>query len=161
MRGRVGRVVQAKGRRGLGYRQVAYPRLNPCSARARVDMEDFVKARHHQQQTFFQRQGTAGQPRAGPPCDHRYAHLMADAQQLLHLVEVTGQRHQQGRGAIGRQPVALVGRELFTLMQDFKLRQARLQGVQQGGFINVRQYAVDAFIVEDIHGGSRHSIIFI
>ena len=46
-------------------------------------------------------------------------------------------------------------------MQDFKLRQARLQGVQQGGFINVRQYAVDAFIVEDIHGGSRHSIIFI
>ena len=130
LRGRIRRVVQAKRRRCLGNGQVAHPGLNPSSAGVGVDMKDFVETRHYQQHAFFQWQCPPGQTRAGPACDHRHAQLMADAQYALHLVQMAGQHHQQRCGAIGAKPVAFVWLEFFTLMQDFKVRQACVQGAQ-------------------------------
>jgi len=69
----------------------------------------------------------------------------------LHLVQVPGQHHQQRRGAVGGETVALVGPELFLLMQDFQRRALRSQSLQQSVFVDVGQDAVNAFIVENVH----------
>ncbi len=63
-----------------------------------------------------------------------------------------GQHHQHRRGAIGRQAVAFVGLEFLALMQDLQIRQAGLQGLQQRLFVDIGQGAVNAFIVENVHG---------
>ncbi|MNP64692.1 hypothetical protein D3C76_1602080 [compost metagenome] len=76
---------------------------------------------------------------------------MADPQHPLDFVDGSGQHYQHRRGAIGRQPVAFVGLEFLPMMQDFQLRQAGLQGLQQRLFVDVGQGAVNAFIVENVH----------
>ncbi|MNL29431.1 hypothetical protein D3C87_1511120 [compost metagenome] len=54
LRGWVRRVIQAEGCRRLGDRQIAYTGLNPRSTGGRVDVQDVVEARHHQQHAFLQ-----------------------------------------------------------------------------------------------------------
>ena len=77
--------------------------------------------------------------------------LMAESKHALHLVDVARQHHQHGRGAVSGESVAFVRFELFLLMQDFQIRPLRVQGLQQGSFVDVRQDAVDAFIVKNVH----------
>ncbi|MNL43027.1 hypothetical protein D3C87_1655180 [compost metagenome] len=96
----IGRVVQAERRGGLGNRQVAHPRLDPCGARGGVDMQDLIEARHDQQHAFFQRQGSTGQTGAGPPGNHCHPVLVAQAQHPLNLRNFTRQHHQHRRSAI-------------------------------------------------------------
>ena len=76
---------------------------------------------------------------------------MAEPKHALHLVDVAGQHHQHRRGAVGGQSVAFVRFEFFLLMQDFQIRPLRLQGLEQGSFVDIRQDAVDAFIVKNVH----------
>ncbi|CRM80118.1 hypothetical protein [Pseudomonas sp. 8 R 14] len=76
---------------------------------------------------------------------------MADSKHALDLIDVARQHYQHGRGAISRESVAFVRLERFALVQDFQVRQASLQGVQECLFVDVRQDAVDAFIVENVH----------
>ncbi|CAI8810606.1 hypothetical protein EMIT0373P_20256 [Pseudomonas chlororaphis] len=152
LRRRVGGVVQAERRGSLGDRQVAHPGLDPRGAGGGVDMQDLVEARHHQQHALFQGQGAAGQAGAGTPGDHRHAAFMADPQQFLHLLDMPRQSHQHRRGAVGRKAVAFVGFEVFALVQEIQVGQALAQYLEQCRFIDCGQRAVDAFVVEDIHG---------
>ncbi|MNP10469.1 hypothetical protein D3C76_1026220 [compost metagenome] len=152
LRGRIRRVIQAERCRRLGNRQIAHARLNPRGTGGGVDAQDVVEARHHQQHAFLKGQRTAGQTGAGATGDDGDVQLMTDAQYPLHFVDVPGQHHQHRRGAIGRQSVAFVGPEFLLLMQDFQARQAALQGLQQCLSVDVGQGAVNAFIVENVHG---------
>ncbi|MNF76378.1 hypothetical protein D3C84_584910 [compost metagenome] len=151
LRGWVRRVIQAERRRRLGNRQIAHTRLHSRGSGGGVDVQDVVEARHHQQHAFFQGQRTPGQTGAGAAGDHRDLQFMADTQHALHLVEVTGQHHQHRCGAVGGESVAFVRFEFFALMQDFQRRHSRLQRLDQGGSVDIRQDTVDAFIVEDVH----------
>ncbi|MNQ50425.1 hypothetical protein D3C85_643700 [compost metagenome] len=159
LRRRVGRVVQTMRRGGLGNRQVAHPRLDPCDAGGGVDVQDLVEARHHQQHAFFQRQGATGQSGSGTPGNHRHLTLMTQAQHALNLRDVPRQHHQHRRGAIRRQAIAFVRLEFFLLMQDFQLRHLRSQGLQQRVSVDVRQGAVNAFIVENVHWRSTLALL--
>ncbi|MNP51785.1 hypothetical protein D3C76_1461320 [compost metagenome] len=123
LRRRIGRVVQVKGRGGLGNRQVAHPRLHPCRAGDRVDGEDLVEARHHQQHAFLQRQGAARQAGAGTARDHRHLAGKTQLEDALDLFEGMRQYHQHRRGAVGRKAIAFVGLEVFLGVEDIEIRQ--------------------------------------
>ncbi|MNN01464.1 hypothetical protein D3C81_1140810 [compost metagenome] len=127
LRGWIWRVIQAERRRCLGDRQIAHPRLNPRGARGRVDVQDIIEARHHQQQALFQRQGAAGQPGAGTTGNHRDVFLMAEFEQGLHLLNSSGQGDQHRRGAVGGETVAFVGFEFFLAPQNVEIWQRLLQ----------------------------------
>ncbi|MNP15072.1 hypothetical protein D3C76_1074140 [compost metagenome] len=73
LRRRVRGVVQAVGSGRLGNRQVAYAGLDAGEAADRIDLEDALEARHHQQDAFLQRQGAAGKPGACATGYHRHA----------------------------------------------------------------------------------------
>ncbi|MCY1258409.1 hypothetical protein D9M70_66170 [compost metagenome] len=77
---------------------------------------------------------------------------MAELEELLHLFDALGQYDQHGRGAIGGESVALVGLEVFLAVEDIQVGQAFTQFGQQRGLVDLRQRAVDALVVEDVHG---------
>jgi hypothetical protein len=124
-------------------------------------VEDVVEARHHQQHAFLQRQRTAGQTGARATGDDGYLALMAEAKHALDFLDVTRQHHQHGRGAVGGEPVAFVRFERFALMEDFQVGKLGLQGLEQCIFVHVRQDAVDAFIVENVHGSQATLKLFL
>ena len=74
------------------------------------------------------------------------------------LLDALGQHHQHRRGAVGGQPVALVGLEVFAAVEDVHAGQLRLQLGQQRRLVDLGQLTVDAFVVEDIHGSRGSSL---
>ncbi|MNF43929.1 hypothetical protein D3C85_495470 [compost metagenome] len=140
------------GRGGLGNRQVAHAGLDPGEAPGRVDLEDLVEARQHQQDALFQRQGAAGQAGAGTARHHRHAALVAELEQTLDLLDALGQHHQHRRGAVGREAIAFVGLEVFLAVQHVQVGQLLTQCGQQGRLIDAGQRAVDALVVQNAHG---------
>ncbi|MND97322.1 hypothetical protein D3C80_896400 [compost metagenome] len=152
LRGRVRRVIEVEGRRRLGNRQVAHAGLDAGEAPGGADFEDAVEARHHQQDALFQRQGAAGETCAGASGHYWNPEFMAGLQELLDLLDALRQHHQHGRGAVGGEAVAFVGLEVFLAVEDVQVRQALAQLGQQRGLVDFRQRAVDALVVEDVHG---------
>ncbi|MNZ84663.1 hypothetical protein D3C78_1034270 [compost metagenome] len=75
------------GRGGLGDGQVAHAGLHASIAALRVDLEDAIEARHHQQDALLERQRAAGQAGASAARYHRHAALMAEQQQGLDLLD--------------------------------------------------------------------------
>ncbi len=101
---------------------------------------------------MFQRQRTPGQPGARTACNHRYLSLVTQLEQHLHLFEPLGQYHQQRYAAIGAEAVALVGAQVFGTVQHGQVGELCVQCLHQSGFVHLGQDAVDAFVVEDVHG---------
>ncbi|MCY1299468.1 hypothetical protein D9M70_489960 [compost metagenome] len=159
LRGRVGGVVQAVGRRRLGDGQVAHARLDAGKAAGGVHLDDPVEARHHQQDAFLQRQGAAGQAGAGAARHHRHLAGMAQPEQRLDLLDALGQHHQQRHGAVGGEAVALVGFQVFGTVEDFQVGQGRAQFGKQGDLVHFGQCAIDALVVEDVH--KAHSSVML
>ncbi|MNH03983.1 hypothetical protein D3C79_632590 [compost metagenome] len=120
----VGGVVQAIRGGSLGDSQVAYPRLHAGGTRRGVNLEDLVEARHHQQHPLGQWQGAAREPCACTARDNWHLVVMTHNKDRLDLLDPRGQNHEQRRGAIRRQAVALIGLEVFILRQDIQVRQS-------------------------------------
>src|SRR5690606_32323524 len=78
LRRRIGRVIQLVRRRSLGNRQVAHTGLNAGEATRRINFENLVEARHHQQDALLKRQRAAGQTGTGTTGNYRDAALMAE-----------------------------------------------------------------------------------
>ena len=76
---------------------------------------------------------------------------MAEFEQGLHLLDSPGQGDQHGCGAVGGEAVAFVGFEFFFAPQNVEIGDGLLQGFQQLDFINVRQRAVEAFVIKNVH----------
>ena len=76
---------------------------------------------------------------------------MAEFEQGLHLLESPRQGDQHGRGAIGREAVAFVGFEFFFAPQDVEVWYGVLQGFEQFGLVHLRQRAVEAFVIKNVH----------
>ncbi len=147
----IGGVVEVVGRRGLGDGQVAHPGLDPGTAALGVHVEDAIEARHHQQHALLQWQGAAGEPGAGTARHQGYVQLMAEAQGRLHLLYRFRQHHQQRRGAIGREAIALIGFEVFPVVQQAVLGQFGTQPLQQLRLVRAGQGAVETFVVDQAH----------
>ncbi|MNZ08209.1 hypothetical protein D3C78_250040 [compost metagenome] len=161
LRGRVRRVVQAVGRGRLGDGQVAHAGLHTGEAALRVDFENAVEPRHHQQDAFGQWQGAARQAGTGAASHHRHATLVAKPEQRLHLLQALGQHHQQRHRAVGREAVAFIGLEVFLAVQDLEVRQGSAQRLQQRRPVHVGQRAIDAFVVQDIHRLTRQRFLLL
>ncbi len=156
LRGRVGGVIKPVGRSRLGNSQVAHAGLYPREPRGRVYSEDLVEARHHQQHTFFQWQRAPRQAGARTACNHWHAMRVAQPQQRLHFFKVARQHHQHRRGAVSRQPVALVRPQLFGAVQYVQVGQLASQLIEQLLLVDSGQHAVNAFVVKNIHQATQH-----
>ena len=152
LRRRIGGVVQVKGGCRLGDRQVAHAGLHPGEAALGIDFENGLQTGQHQQHAAFQRQGAAGQTGTGAAGDNRDLALMADLHEGLDLLNGLGNHHQQRHDTVGRQPIAFIGLQVFTLVQHFQIRQCLAQLADQSRLVHGRQRAVELFIIEKVHG---------
>ena len=109
LRGRIRRVVHAVRRSRLGHREVRDAGLHACETAARIDFEDFVEPRQHQQQPARDRQRAARESGARAACDHWHRIPMTGTDDLLDLLDARRQRDQVGRVTVGGEGVALVG----------------------------------------------------
>ena len=96
-----------------------------------------LEFRQAEQHTVRERQRAARQSGTGAARHHRHILAAAEQQYLAHLFFGLGQHDRQRHFAIGRQPVALEGLEVFLLEQHRLRRQNGLQLFDQFMFFHV------------------------
>ena len=132
LRGRVGRVIQRVRRRRFRDGQVAHARLHHGRARIRIEAHDAVQARRRQHHAIGDRQGAAGQARAGAARHDRHVQRAADAEDGDDLFLRVGQSDHHRQLAIGGQAVAFVGARILGIGQHAAGRQHGQQGGDDG-----------------------------
>ena len=155
LRRRIGGVVQAMRRGGLGNGQIANARLHPRGSVERIDGEDAIQPGQHQQNPIGDRQRATGQTGARPARHHRNAVLMTEPQHRLDLFDAPGQHHQPGRLPDHRQTIALEGPQFLRLGQHHLGRQMSAKASRKGLSIHGM---VDGFggMNPVRHGGNPH-----
>ncbi len=113
LRGGVGRVVEAPVLDRLGDAEIGDAGLGGDGAVLVVDVEDPVELAQAQDDAIGERQGAAGEPGAGTARDDLDLLGVAEPQDGCHLLGGGRQDHGHGHGAVGGEPVALVGAQLL------------------------------------------------
>ena len=139
----IGRVVQPMGRRRLGDGQVAHPGLHHRPPRMGVDGDDPAQAREGQHHPEAVRLGAAGEAGPRPPGHHRHPLPGTDLQDGHHLSFSLRQHHDQRHLAQGRHAVALVGAQVFRVMEHAGRRQHAQQRLHQAVGINAGEIHLD------------------
>ena len=125
--GRIGRVIQAVWRGRFRDRRVAHARLYARHARERIDVQDALHLRHHQQQALCVGQGAAGEAGPGAAEHDRHAAFVADAQDFADLVFRFRQGYEQRHALIGGHAIAFEGLQVLAFVQQRRRRQGRGQ----------------------------------
>ena len=128
LRGRIGRVVEARMRHRIADREIGDARLDHSDAVVEIDLADAVELGHAEQHAVVERQRAAGQRGAGPARHDLDALVVAIAQHLGDLLGGLRQHHHHRQLPIGGEPVALV-RPHLALGRDHAL--ARHDGPQR------------------------------
>ena len=112
LRGRVGRVIEARMRDGLADRQIGDARLDHGDAVVEVDLADAVELGHAEQHAVGERQRAARQRGSRAARHHLDAVSMAVAQHFGDLLGGLRQHHHHRQLPVGGKPVAFVGAHL-------------------------------------------------